>query len=56
MDSQGLCQSRSLFVKMIGTVDIKERLKAEKLMEDLKDKLRAKRKDPDMEIVVQLTH
>src|SRR5271154_5025187 len=33
------------FVKMIGMVDIRERLDAAKQMEDLKDKLMEKRKD-----------
>ena len=44
------------FVRMIGLVDISERLNAERLMEDLKDKLIVKRKDSDMEIIVKLTH
>src|SRR5438270_10556176 len=42
------------FVKIIGLVDIEERVIAEKLMADLKDKLIARRKDQDTEIVVQL--
>ena len=42
------------FIKIIGLVDIKERVIAEKLMADLKDKLIARRKDQDTEIVVQL--
>jgi len=40
---------------MIGMVDIKERLNEEKQLEDLREKIRARRKDSD-EIMVQLTH
>jgi len=40
---------------MIGMVDIKERLNEEKQLEDLREKVRARRKDSD-EIIVQLTH
>ena len=43
------------FVDMIGMVDIKERLNEEKQLEDLREKVRARRKDSD-EIMVQLTH
>jgi hypothetical protein len=43
------------FVNMIGMVDIKERLNKEKQLEDLREKVRARRKDPD-EITAQLTH
>ena len=43
------------FVNMIGMVDIKERLNEEKQLEDLREKVRARRKDLD-EITVQLTH
>jgi len=43
------------FVNMIGMVDIKERLNEEKQLEDLRDSIRARRKDLD-EITVQLTH
>jgi hypothetical protein len=39
---------------MIGMVDIKERLNEEKHLEDLREKVRARRKDSD-EITVQLT-
>ena len=43
---------------MIGMVDIKERLDAEKRIEDLKDKLLVRRKDRDLEteIEIYLTH
>ena len=44
------------FVKMIGMVDIKERLEAEKRMEVLKDQLIARRRESDPEIVMYLTH
>jgi len=40
---------------MIGIVDIKERLNGEKQLEDLREKVRARRKDSN-EITVQLTH
>jgi len=40
---------------MIGIVDIKERLNKEKQLEDLREKVRARRKDSD-KITVQLTH
>jgi hypothetical protein len=43
------------FVNMIGMVDIKEQLDREKQLEDLRDSIRARRKDSD-EITVQLTH
>jgi hypothetical protein len=43
------------FVDMIGMVDIRERLDTERRMEDMKEKLLAKRKDPDTEITVQLS-
>ena len=41
---------------MIGMVDIRERLNAEKLMEALKDKLMTRRKAQDKETIVHLTH
>jgi len=44
------------FVRIIGMVDIRERLNAENLMEDLKDKLMAKRKAQGKEAIVHLTH
>ena len=40
---------------MIGIVDIKERLNKEKQLEDLREKVRARRKDSN-KITVQLTH
>ena len=40
---------------MIGIVDIKERLNEEKQLEDLREKVRARRKDLD-KVTVQLTH
>ena len=43
------------FVNMIGIVDIKERLANKKQLEDLRESIRARRKDLD-EIMVQLTH
>ena len=49
-------QKFNTFVKMIGMVDIEERLNAEKRMEDLKDKLLARRKDLETEIEMHLTH
>jgi len=36
-------------------VDIKEQLNKEKQLEDLREKVRARRKDSD-EIIIQLTH
>ena len=44
------------FVRIIGMVDIRERLNAENLIEDLKDKLMAKRKAQGKEAIVHLTH
>ena len=51
------CPSRGSksFVNIIGMVDIKERLNKEKQLEDLREKVRARRKDLD-KIMVQLTH
>ena len=43
------------FVNLVGMVDIKERLNEEKQLEDLREKVRARRKDSN-EISVQLTH
>ena len=43
------------FVNMIEIVDIKEWLADEKQLEDLRESIRARRKDSD-EIMVQLTH
>ena len=43
------------FVNIIRMVDIKERLAEEKQLEDLREKVRARRKDSN-EITVQLTH
>jgi hypothetical protein len=43
------------FVNLVGMVDIKERLDEEKQLEDLREKVRARRKDSN-EISVQLTH
>jgi len=40
---------------MIGMVDIKEQLNEEKQLEDLRENIRARRKDSD-EITVHLTH
>ena len=40
---------------MIGMVDIKERLANKKQLEDLREKVRARRKDLN-KIIVQLTH
>lgn len=48
-------QKHENFVKMVGMVDIRDRLNAEKRMEDLKDALMA-RKGPNTEIEVRLTH
>jgi hypothetical protein len=57
MDLRRPCPSRGSrsFVNIIGMVDIKERLNEEKQLEDLREKVRARRKDPD-EITAQLTH
>jgi len=43
------------FVNIIRMVDIKERLDKEKQLEDLREKVRARRKDLD-KIMVQLMH
>jgi hypothetical protein len=43
------------FVNMIGMVDIKERLAEEKRLEDLRDSIRARRKEVD-EVMVRLTY
>ena len=43
------------FVNQVGMVDIKERLNEEKHLEDLREKVRTRRKDLD-EIMVHLTH
>jgi len=43
------------FINIIRMVDIKERLNKEKQLEDLREKVRARRKDLD-KITVQLTH
>ena len=43
------------FVNIIGIMDIKERLNEEKQLEDIREKVRARRKDLD-KIMVQLTH
>ena len=43
------------FVNMIGMVDIKEQLNEEKQLEDLRENIKARRKDSD-EIIAQLTH
>jgi len=43
------------FVNLVRMVDIKERLDKEKQLEDLKEKVRARRKDLD-KIMVQLTY
>jgi hypothetical protein len=48
-------QKHESFVKMVGIEDIKDRLNAEKRMEDLKEKLMA-RKNSNTEIKVILTH
>ena len=40
---------------MIGMVDIKEQLNKEKQLEDLRENIKARRKDLD-EIIAQLTH
>ena len=54
MDLRRPCPSRGLRASsnMIGIVDIKERLNKEKHLEDLREKIRARRK----EIIVYLTH
>lgn len=44
------------FVKMIGMVDIGERLNAEKRMEALKEELQARKREQDPEIELHLTH
>jgi len=44
------------FVRMIGMVDIKERLMTDKRMEVLKDQLMARKRESDPEVVFQLTH
>jgi hypothetical protein len=43
------------FVNQVRMVDIKERLNEEKHLEDLREKVRTRRKDLD-EIMVHLTH
>ena len=43
------------FINIIGMVDIKEQLTKEKQLEDLRENIRARRKDSD-ETIVQLTH
>ena len=43
------------FVNIIGIVNIKERLNEEKQLKDLREKVRARRKDLD-KITVYLTH
>jgi len=43
------------FINIIGIVDIKERLNKEKQLEDLREKVRARRKDSD-KVMAQLTH
>jgi hypothetical protein len=43
------------FVNLVRKVDIKEQLDKEKQLEDLREKVRARRKDSN-EIMVQLTH
>jgi len=43
------------FINIIGIVDIKERLNKKKQLEDLREKVRARRKDLD-KITVYLTH
>jgi len=43
------------FVNIIGIVDIKERLNEEKQLEDLRENIKARRKNLD-KIIVQLTH
>jgi hypothetical protein len=44
------------FVRMVGMVDIKDRLAAEKRMEDLKDKWMERKRASNTEIEVRLTH
>jgi len=43
------------FINIIGIIDIKERLAEEKQLKDLREKVRARRKDLN-EIMVQLMH
>ena len=49
MDLRRPCPSRGLrsFINIIGIVDIKERLNKEKQLEDLREKVRARRKNLD---------
>ena len=49
-------QRFNAFVQIIGIVDIKERLMAEKRIEALKDQLIAQKKETDPKIILQLTH
>ena len=44
------------FVKMIGIVDIRERLKAEKRAEVLREELLSRKRETDLEIVMYMTH
>jgi hypothetical protein len=44
------------FMKMIGIVDIKERLKAEKRAEVLREELLSRKRETDPEIVIHMTH
>jgi phosphomevalonate kinase len=57
IDLQRPYLSRGLrsFVNIIRIVDIKERLNKKKQLEDLREKVRARRKDLD-KITAQLTH
>ena len=57
MIADGLTKAlpKQSLVNMIGMVDIKERLNEEKQLEDLREKVRTRRKDLD-EITAQLTH
>ena len=57
MIADGLTKAlpKQRFVNIIGMVDIKKRLNKEKQLEDLREKIRARRKDSD-KIMVQLTH
>jgi hypothetical protein len=43
------------FINIIGIVDIKERLNKEKQLEDLREKIKTRRKDLD-KTIVYLTH
>ena len=43
------------FVNIIGIVDIKEQIAEEKQLEDLRDSIKARRKDSD-KVMVQVTH